>query len=129
MRASVHPQLCRALPVLEVDECRTELLDDGTQLARWRWRIVPFVTGSRGCRAEWSNGGEHLWLWREGVQPEYSPMLTEPEVDTCSHPYLAAIIDTCNSYIGKFKFFSDLYPKSELLGYTARKLCAFFVIT
>ena len=89
--------------ILAANELKTERLDDTSQLARKRWRMIALgsessdsnsggvgvgVGGTPGDdtanRNAWSRGEEYVRLWKEGVRPDYSPPLTEPisPVDT-----------------------------------------------
>ena len=83
--------------MLEASELRKERLDDSTQLARKRWRMIALgssdggggggvdsagsevgAIGEDANRKAWSRGEEYVRLWKEGVRPDYSPALTEP---------------------------------------------------
>ena len=83
--------------ILAANELKTERLDDTSQLARKRWRMIALGSGSSDSdsggagvrvggtagddaanRNAWTRGEEYVRLWKEGVRPDYSPALTEP---------------------------------------------------
>jgi len=54
---------------------RREELDEGAMAARKRWKAI--VEQPHGGR-QWTQGQEYIRLWKEGVRPNYAPMLTRP---------------------------------------------------
>ena len=54
---------------------RREELDEGAMAARKRWKAI--VENHHGSK-EWTGGQEYVRLWKEGVRPNYAPMLTQP---------------------------------------------------
>lgn len=54
---------------------RREELDEGAMTARKRWKAV--VKKHHGSK-QWTEGQEYVRLWKEGVRPNYAPMLTQP---------------------------------------------------
>jgi small subunit ribosomal protein S23 len=54
---------------------RREELDEGAMAARKRWKAI--VEKQHGSR-QWTAGQEYVRLWKEGVRPNYAPMLTQP---------------------------------------------------
>ncbi|KAJ3477952.1 hypothetical protein NLI96_g10102 [Meripilus lineatus] len=52
-------------------------LDAGAIAARKKWRAIVENDGPAGS---WSRGQEYVRLWKEGVRPTYSPVLTEPVI-------------------------------------------------
>lgn len=54
---------------------RREELDEGAMAARKRWKAI--VEKQHGGR-QWTAGQEYVRLWKEGVRPNYAPMLTQP---------------------------------------------------
>ncbi|RDB29084.1 37S ribosomal protein S25, mitochondrial [Hypsizygus marmoreus] len=57
---------------------RREELDEGAIAARKRWKaILDQQPGS----STWSKGEAYVRLWKEGVRPNYAPVLTQPVVE------------------------------------------------
>lgn len=54
---------------------RQEEMDEGALTARKRWKAI--VEKHNGI-GQWTKGREYVRLWREGVKPNYSPVLAEP---------------------------------------------------
>jgi small subunit ribosomal protein S23 len=54
---------------------RREEMDEGAMAARKRWKAV--FEKQNGVR-QWTAGQEYIRLWKEGVRPNYAPMLTQP---------------------------------------------------
>jgi small subunit ribosomal protein S23 len=54
---------------------RREELDEGAMAARKRWKAI--VEKQHGVR-QWTEGQEYVRLWKEGVRPNYAPILTQP---------------------------------------------------
>ncbi|KAL0951464.1 hypothetical protein HGRIS_008152 [Hohenbuehelia grisea] len=53
---------------------RSEELDEGAMAARKRWKAIVERSGGK---QEWSKGQEYVRLWKEGIRPTYSPVLTQ----------------------------------------------------
>lgn len=54
---------------------RTKEMDQNALTARKRWKAI--VQKHNGVD-QWTKGQEYVRLWREGVKPNYSPLLAEP---------------------------------------------------
>ena len=54
---------------------RQEELDEGALAARKRWKAIVERQEGSGI---WTQGQEYVRLWREGVRPNYAPLLTKP---------------------------------------------------
>lgn len=49
--------------------------DEGALAARKRWKAI--VEKKNGVD-QWTKGEEYVRLWKEGVRPDYSPILAQP---------------------------------------------------
>lgn len=49
--------------------------DEGMFAARKRWKAI---VQKRNGVDQWSKGEQYVRLWKEGVRPDYSPILAEP---------------------------------------------------
>ncbi|KAJ2919265.1 hypothetical protein MD484_g1182, partial [Candolleomyces efflorescens] len=54
---------------------KKEEQDEGALAARKRWKAI---VEKREGQDRWTKGEEYVRLWKEGVRPDYSPILTQP---------------------------------------------------
>lgn len=48
--------------------------DEGAMAARKRWKAI---VEKREGQDQWTKGEQYVRLWKEGVRPDYSPILTQ----------------------------------------------------
>ncbi|KAJ7675366.1 mitochondrial ribosomal protein S25-domain-containing protein [Mycena rosella] len=57
---------------------KLEELDEGQLIARKRWKMI---AERHVGETDWSQGGQYVKMWREGIRVNYSPALTNPVED------------------------------------------------